>query len=181
MRRAKLLDYKDCQALAVELEKDKAASGKSEILGFDRHSTKLKEPKGKEVQEPDSELVQKLLQKIKSMEINQAKLTSNHAKEIPTLQNRLVQMERAQMQNFQPRNINNRNNNWQKKGQSSEQRPPNPLTNLVDDAPPYCRACDALHEEATCPVIRRILDNGMFGAGDQINVVGKEFPLSMND
>ena len=43
-------------------------------------------------------------------------------------------MERAQPQNFQPRNNNNRNSNWQRKGQTSEQRPPNPLTNLVDDA-----------------------------------------------
>jgi ribonuclease HI len=55
------------------------------------------------------------------------------------------------------------------------------LTNLVDNAPPYCRACDALHEEATCPIVRRILDNGMFGTGDQINVVGSKFPLSMDD
>lgn len=93
-------------------------------------------------------------------------------------------MERAQTHNFQPRNnINNRNNNWQKKGQSSEQRPPNPLeyTNLVDDALPYCRACDALHEETTCPTVRRIWDNGMFGASNQISVVVKEFSLSMED
>lgn len=57
LRHAKLPDYRDCQALVVELEKDKAVSGKSEIPVFDRHSTKLKEPKGKEVQKPDSELV----------------------------------------------------------------------------------------------------------------------------
>ena len=169
MRRARLNDYRDCQALAIELEKDKATSGKFEIPGFDRAATKLKEPKGKAVQEPESELVQKLLQKIESMEIN-------HNKEIATLQNRLIQMERAQTQNFQPRN-----NNWQKKGQSSEQRPPNPLTNLVDNAPPYYQVCDALHEEATCPIVRRILDNGMFGTYDQINLVGSKFPLPMND
>ena len=174
LRHARLNDYRDCQALAIELEKDKAASGKSEIPGFDRAATKIKEPKGKAVQEPEGELVLKLLQKIETMEIN-------HNKEITTLQNRLIQMERAQTQNFQPRNNNNRNNNWQKKGQSSEQRPPNPLTNLVDNAPPYCQVCDALHEEATCPIVRRILDNGMFGTGDQINVVGSKFPLSMDD
>jgi len=52
---------------------------------------------------------------------------------------------------------------------------------LVDNAPPYCRVCDALHEEATCPIVRRILDNRMFGAGDQINVVGNKLPSSMDD
>jgi len=83
LRRARLNDYRDCQALAVELEKDKAASGKSEIPGFDRATTKLKEPKGKAPQEPESKLVLKLLQKIESMEIN-------HNKEIATSQNRLV-------------------------------------------------------------------------------------------
>ena len=51
MRRAKLNDYRDCQALTIELEKDKAASRKSEIPSFDRATTKLKEPKGKAIQE----------------------------------------------------------------------------------------------------------------------------------
>lgn len=78
LRRAKLNDYRDCQVLAIELEKDKAAYGNSEIPGFNRAATKLKEHKGKAVQELESELVQKLLQKIESMEIN-------HNKEIATL------------------------------------------------------------------------------------------------
>ena len=52
---------------------------------------------------------------------------------------------------------------------------------MVDEAPPYCRACDALHEEATCPIVERIINNRMFGASNQINVVGKEFSLSMED
>lgn len=90
-------------------------------------------------------------------------------------------MERAQTQNFQTRNNNTRNNNWKKKDQFSEQRPPNPLTNLVDNAPPYCWVFDALHEEATCPIVRRILDNGIFGVGDQINVEGNKFSLSMDN
>lgn len=114
-------------------------------------------------------------QLIKNMELNQTKLIADHAKEMETMeidhsnqmttiqkhlitmkanhdkeisamQARLVQMERSQAQNFQPRN-NRNNNTWQKKGPSNEQRSPNPLesTNLVDEAPPYCRACDALH------------------------------------
>lgn len=88
LRRAKLNDYRDCQSLAIELENDKAASGKCEIPGFDRAATKVKEAKGKAVQEPESELVLKLLQKIETMEIN-------HNKEITNLQNRLIQMERS--------------------------------------------------------------------------------------
>ena len=171
LRRVKTVDYKACQTLAEELEKDKRASRKSEIPGFDRATTKLKGPKGKEPLENDDDPLKKLMQKLESMELNQAKLISDHAKEISTLQSRLVQMERAQAQNSQPRNHNNNNrgnNTWQKKGQSSEQRPPNPLeaTNLVDEAPPYCRACDALHEEVTCPTVKRIMNSGMFGASN---------------
>ena len=78
-------------------------------------------------------------------------------------------MERAQAQNSQPRNHNNRSNNtWQKKGQQSEQRPPNPLesTNLVDEAPPYCRACDALHPEVICPTVKRIMNIRMLGGSN---------------
>ena len=116
LRQAKNCDYKVAQTLAIELEKDKKASGKFEIPGFDRDSTKLKEPKGKHVKESDDDPMQKLLQRIESMEFNQAKLISNHAKEISTLQSRLIQMERAQAQNFQPRNHNNNqsNNTWQR-------------------------------------------------------------------
>jgi len=181
LRRAKTRDYKACQALAKELEKDKQASWKPEIPSFDRAATKLKDPKGKEVKEFDDDPMQRLMQKLERMELNQPKLIFDHAKEISTLQSRLIQMERAQAQNSQPKNNNNSqsNNTCQRKGQSSEQRPPNPLesANQVNEAPPYCRACDAFHEEATCPTIRRIGDSGMFGTNNQVNVVGKEYHL----
>ncbi len=78
--RAKNRDYKVAQTLAIELEKDKKTSGKSEIPSFHRASTKLKESKGKEVKEFEDEPVQKLLRKLESMELNQAKLISNHAR-----------------------------------------------------------------------------------------------------
>ena len=115
LRRAKNRDYKVARTLAIDLEKDKKASGKSKIPGFDKASTKLKEPEGKEVKESDDYPMQNLLQKLESMEVNQAKLISNHVKEISTLQSRLIQMERAQAHNFQPRinNNNQSNNTWQ--------------------------------------------------------------------
>lgn len=66
-------------SFSVELEKHTKASRKSEIPSFDKASTKLKEPKGKEFKEFDDDPIQKSLQKIEIMELNQAKLISNHA------------------------------------------------------------------------------------------------------
>ena len=64
----------------------------------------------------------------------------------------------------------------------AENRPPNPLesANQVNEAPPYCRACDAFHEEATCHVVKRIIDSRMVGTSNQVNVVGKEYHLCEN-
>ena len=42
LRRSKRDDYKACQMKVEELEKDKKASSKSEIPGFDRYFVKLK-------------------------------------------------------------------------------------------------------------------------------------------
>jgi len=96
-----------------QLEKDKKASSKFEILGFDRSVVKSKEPKGKE-KESEEEPMQKLLKKLENMELNQARMIVYHAKEITILQSRLIQLERSQMQNHQPRGQNNNNNrnNW---------------------------------------------------------------------
>ena len=62
-------------------------------------------------------------------------------------------------------------------------RPPNPLdsANLVDEAPPYCRVCNTLHEEVTCHVVKRIIDSRMEGASNQINVVGKKYHFPIED
>lgn len=46
---------------------------------------KFNEPKVKEIKEPDDDSMQKLLQKLESIELNQVKLISNHAKGISTL------------------------------------------------------------------------------------------------
>ena len=66
------------------------------LFRSDRALTKLKGPKGKEPLEDDDNPMKKLMQKLESMELNQAKSIFDHAKEISTLQSRLVQMERAQ-------------------------------------------------------------------------------------
>ena len=55
--------------------------------------------------------MQKLIQKLESMELDQENLISNHSEQISVLRARLVQMEGSLAQNFQPRNNNNRNNN----------------------------------------------------------------------
>lgn len=38
-----------------------------------------------------------------------------------------------------------------------------------------------MHDEATCPYVRRILEGGMVGTSEQRNVVGKEHHLSMEN
>ena len=45
----------------------------------------------------------------------------------------------------------------------------------------YCRPCDDIHDELTCPYARRILEGDMVGTSDQINVVGKEHHLSLEN
>jgi len=62
LRRAKTNDYKVAQVLVEEIEKDKKASGKSEIPGFDRGPSNLKESKGKEIKGSDDDPMQKLMQ-----------------------------------------------------------------------------------------------------------------------
>ena len=68
-------------------------------------------------------------------------------------------------------------------GFPNEHRPPNPLepTNLVDDLMPYCRPCDDLHDELTCPYTKRILDGEIAGTNEKINIVGKEHHLSLEN
>lgn len=46
---------------------------------------------------------------------------------------------------------------------------------------PYCRPCDDLHDELTCPYAKRILYGEMVETSEQINVVGKEHHLSLHN
>jgi len=79
-------------------------------------------------------------------------MEATHATQLITLQNRLIAMDRSQNNRFQPRPNNEK---WKKKGPPQDQRPPNQLesNNVVnEEIPPFCRACEDLHEESTCPV-----------------------------
>jgi len=87
--------------MAEELEKDKKASGKYEIPGFERGLVKAK---GKEFKEVEHDPFQKLTQLIKEMKIE-------HARGMNFMQIRLIQMERNQCQNVQPKNNKNIGNN----------------------------------------------------------------------
>ena len=106
------------------------------------------------------------------------------------MQNRINNMEKAQVsqnhRNFQPR----QNQEWKKKYPPYEQRPPNQLeTNnmVIDEVPPYCRPCDEFHEESTCPKFCYIVEqeqmemNNFVGhprSHDYINNVGHVHHIS---
>jgi len=156
LRRKEPANLGAAQTKALKMEKARHESGKSEIPGFNKGPSKSHEHKGKvEVKEVDKDPSKELTQLIKSME-------ANHTKEMQAMQNRLVPMERSQMQRFQPRP----NDRWQNnKGPPQDYRPPNPLesTNTVDRSPPYYRPFDEFHEEATCPYVKRIMKSGMLG------------------
>lgn len=104
----------------------------------------------------------------------------NHANQISALQNCLINMESSQGNKVQ----NNKNNNaWQRRGPLSEKRLPNPLesTKIFDRSLPYFIPCDNFHDEAICVIIRGILDSGKAWTSYQINIVGKEHHLPMED
>lgn len=143
------------QTEALKMERDKKKSRKSKIPSFNRGPSKSNDFKEKAKEGSTHDPIKELTQLIKAME-------KNHTKEMQAMQNRLVAMERSQVQRFQPRS----NDRWQKnKGPPQDYRPPNPLesTNMVDQIPPFCRPCDEFHEKATCPYVKRIMESDMLG------------------
>ena len=73
-------------------------------------------------------------------------LQADYASQLKNMQNRVINMERAQtsQKNFPPKG------NWVQKKAPQDKRPPNQLDpiNMVEEVIPYCRACEALHEES---------------------------------
>ena len=73
-------------------------------------------------------------------------------------------MERAQtsQKNFPPKG------NWVQKKAPQKKRTPNHLdsTNMVEEVIPYCRPCEALHEESTYNMARQILEHGILESSD---------------
>jgi hypothetical protein len=134
------------------------------------------------------------------------RMEANHATQLSAMQNKLIAMERAQNNRFQPRLNNER---WQRKNPPQDQRPPNQLesTNIVkEEAHPFYRACEDFHEESTCPIFCQVSEQVLFHEEstcpifcqvneqvlpessnflgyprhiDHINNVGKPHPLSM--
>ena len=101
------------------------------------------------------------------------------------MQNCVINMDRSQtnQKNFTPQG-----NQVQKKA-PQDKRPPNQLqtTNMVKEVLPYCRPCDALHEESTCYMVRQILEHGLPKTSDSeeysrepeyVNTIGQLHPVT---
>ena len=166
--------------MAIKIERNMQALGKSNILGFTRgSSSKQSDPKEKsESKISANDHFKELAEMIKTMELN-------HATQMNTMQNRLITMERSHNNRFQ----NKPNKDWHRNG-SQDQRPLNPLdsTNIVqEEVPPYCRACRDFHDEASCYVFLQINEQGIQEANNfvghpyrynSINALGKTYPIS---
>ena len=105
------------------------------------------------------------------------------------MQNQVVTIERSssKQRNFHPKGI------WDpKKDPYKYNNVPNQLdtTNMVQVVIPYCRHCDSLHEEASCYVAQRILEEGILEIRSSkevlsepkyINTIGHMYPVSKED
>jgi len=87
-------------------------------------------------------------------------MEANHSTQLSAMQNKLIAMERAQNNTFQPRPNNER---WKRKSPPRDQRLPNQLesTNLVNEEdPPFYRDFENFHEESTYPVFCQVDEQG---------------------
>ena len=185
IRNKEPVNLKDAQEKAIKIEKNMQDLGKSNVLGFSMDSP-LESHKVKKVenQEPQGDSIDKLTQLIKQMEVN-------HANQIAAMQanqtawhNKLVAMERES-------NNHNPNDRWQKdipKGPPypEQERPPEPMeaNNWFDDSIiPYCRACDDINEEGTCPIFFQIIKEKLAVREkvEQVNMVGHECVFDNNE
>ena len=98
-------------------------------------------------------------------------------------------MERS---NSNQKNFQRKGNQDPKKDPYKHNNLPNKLdtTNVVQEVIPYCRPCDSLHEEASCYVACRILEQGIPESGsneevssklEYINSVCHMYPVSKED
>lgn len=110
--------------MAVKIDRNMQAFGKSNVPGFTRGSSfKHSEPKEKSKSKiSSSDHLKELTKMIETMEFN-------HASQMSAMQNSLIAMDRSQNNRFQ----NNPNKNWKRKNHSQDQRPPNPkeYSNMV--------------------------------------------------
>ena len=112
-------------------------------------------------------------------------MEDNYTNHLKNMQNRVVTMERS---NSNQKNFHPKCNQVPKKAPYKDNNLPNKLdtTNMVQEVIPYCRPCDSLHEEASCYVGWRILEQGISESGsseqvssehEYINAVGHVYPL----
>ena len=96
----------NAQSMAIKIERNMQASGKSNTPGFVRgSSSKQSKPKEKsESKTSAKDPFKELAEMIKTMELN-------HATQMNAMQNRLIAMERSQNNRFQ----NKPNKDWQRK------------------------------------------------------------------
>jgi hypothetical protein len=181
------VDLKKAQVIAEKIDKNMQSSGKSNLPGFTRGTTsKQSDNKDKSASTDSKDLakdpLRELTDVIKAME-------ANHAAQMNSMQNRLIAMEREKSHmpsnRFPPR----QNNEWKQKYPSNNQRIPSQLDSanmVMEEVPPFCRACNEFHDESTCPKFNYINEQGppevnnFVGYSNQpeyINHVGKTHTL----
>ena len=81
---------------------------------------------------------------MKEMNDRMEALQANYANKLRDMQNWVINVERTQtsQKNFPPKG------NWVQKKASQDKIPPNQLDpiNMVEEAIPYCKPCEDLHE-----------------------------------
>ena len=98
--------------------------------------------------------------KIKELNEKMEAMEATYTNQLKNMQNRVVTIEisHSNQKHFIPTS-----NQVPKKDPYKDNNLPNQLdiTNMVQEVIPYCRPCDSLHEEASCYVAHRILEQGI--------------------
>ena len=142
------------QEMAIKIDRNMQSSGKSNIP---RYTRVLIPPKQQEIKAKDStsHMQETYDKKMKEMNDRIEALQADYVK----MQNRVINMERARtsQNNFPPKG------NWVHKKAPQNKRPPNQLDpiDMVEEVIPYCKPCEALHEESTYYMAYQILEHGL--------------------
>jgi hypothetical protein len=162
------------QEMAIKVDRNMQASGKSNLPDFTRGNTsKQRELKDKTIASDSKASSSDPLKELTEMKELVKAMQASHAAQLNAMQTRLISMERSQVNKFQPRQNNEK---CQKKGPPQDQRPPNQLEamNVVQqETPPFCRACEEFHEESTCPVFCQINQQGFLGSNNYVGFSGR--------
>jgi len=167
-------NLKISQEMAINIDRNVQASGKSNLSGFTRGNTsKQQEPKDKTVASDSKASSSDPLKELTEMKELVNSMEQIHVAQLNAMQTRLISMERSQVNRFKPRQNNEK---WKNKGPPQDHRPPNQLEvmNVVQqETPPFCRACEAFHEESTCLVFCQINQQGFLGSNNYVGFSGR--------